>query len=165
MPPSSPLDAEFLDRLGTLLAQLGGSAGAAGLTGRDARTLRHYQNGRSTIPLDIAAALCRAGGKSLDWLAFGCEVPPAPSADSGPAGIRAFIQSPWGEVFATALAWWALTVGRKADVPDEFDVPAAIDYATSMIEFLAHAPMPAEQIIAFFAHQAALQWPRDPSET
>lgn len=59
------------ERLDKLINLVGGATAAARIAGKSDETLNRYRKGESRWELWAVARLCKATGKSLDWLIFG----------------------------------------------------------------------------------------------
>lgn len=60
---------EFQRRLDILLKDVDGAAAAASIAGTHTSQVYRWRDGSSKMPLSAAVQLCRAAGRSLDWLA------------------------------------------------------------------------------------------------
>lgn len=59
------------ERLGQLIDALGGPGAAAGIAGRGAEVLEAWRCGEAAWECWPIARLCRAAGRSLDWVMLG----------------------------------------------------------------------------------------------
>ncbi|MCF4167667.1 helix-turn-helix domain-containing protein [Zavarzinia compransoris] len=68
---------ELGSRIKAVIDQLGGSTKAASLVGVTYEQVSKWRDGKARAPFSALAALARAAGRSLDWLAYGDGATPA----------------------------------------------------------------------------------------
>tara|TARA_A100001391_G_scaffold190095_1_gene162130 strand:+ start:179 stop:631 length:453 start_codon:yes stop_codon:yes gene_type:complete len=122
-------DIELGKRISSLIEDLGGLKNASGVAGVSHDTLANWRDGRTEPRLFGLQAMCRAAGRSLDWLASGTEVQDQNIGDKG--------QPPFDPEHLRELITWTekyLKENHLPMTPDERGQTIVALYKVSMRE-------------------------------